>query len=204
MAMSVAASMQSTTVSAAVLQVNNSLIGSQAVASSSRPSSAVLLPSSPFLSGCSGCTQKSSAGRSGSSLQALHGKSRITCEAKAGSKQDKWSGLGYDTSDDQQDIQRGKGMVDALFQGAQGMGTQTPIMSSYDYISTAQRTFNFDNIQDGLYIAPAFMDKLVVHIAKNFMSLPNIKVLDDHIITLLLSHIIMMLQFGIEDCFSCL
>jgi hypothetical protein len=35
-------------------------------------------------------------------------------------------------------------------------------------------------MQDGLYIAPAFMDKLVVHIAKNFMSLPNIKVLDDH------------------------
>ncbi|CAK9870804.1 unnamed protein product [Sphagnum jensenii] len=182
MAMSVAASMQSTTVSAAVLQVNNSLIGSQAVASSSRPSSAVLLPSSPFLSGCSGCAQKSLAGRNSSSFQALqsaaaaHGKSRITCEAKAGSKQDKWTGLGYDTSDDQQDIQRGKGMVDALFQGAQGMGTQTPIMSSYDYISTAQRTFNFDNIQDGLYIAPAFMDKLVVHIAKNFMSLPNIKV----------------------------
>ncbi|CAM6042923.1 unnamed protein product [Sphagnum compactum] len=182
MAMSVAASMQSTTVSAAVLQVNNSLIGSQAVASSSRPSSAVLLPSSSFLPGCSGCTQKSSAGRSSSSLQALqsaaaaHGKSRITCEAKVGSKGDKWKGLGFDTSDDQQDIQRGKGMVDALFQGAQGMGTQTPIMSSYDYISTAQRTFNFDNIKDGLYIAPAFMDKLVVHIAKNFMSLPNIKV----------------------------
>ncbi|CAM6007237.1 unnamed protein product [Sphagnum balticum] len=181
MAMSVAASMQSTTVSAAVLQVNNSLIGSQAVASSSRPGSAVLLPSSSFLPGCSGCTQKSSVGRSSSSLQALqraaaaHGKSRITCEAKAGSK-DKWKGLGYDTSDDQQDIQRGKGMVDALFQGAQGVGTQTPIMSSYDYISTAQRTFNFDNIKDGLYIAPAFMDKLVVHIAKNFMSLPNIKV----------------------------
>jgi hypothetical protein len=182
MAMSVAASMQSTTVPAAVLQVSNSLIGSQAVASSSRPTSAVLLPSSSFLPGCSGCTQKSSAGRSGSSLQALqsaaasHGKSRITCETKAGSKGDKWKGLGFDTSDDQQDIQRGKGMVDALFQGAQGVGTQTPIMSSYDYISTAQRTFNFDNIKDGLYIAPAFMDKLVVHIAKNFMSLPNIKV----------------------------
>jgi hypothetical protein len=29
---------------------------------------------------------------------------------------------------------------------------------------------------DGYYIAPAFMDKLVVHISKNFMSLPNIKV----------------------------
>jgi hypothetical protein len=78
------------------------------------------------------------------SAAAAHGKSRITCEAKAGSKvgskDDKWKGLGFDTSDDQQDIQRGKGMVDALFQGAQGLGTQTPIMSSYDYISTAQRT----------------------------------------------------------------
>lgn len=31
---------------------------------------------------------------------------------------------------------------------------------------------------DGFYIAPAFMDKLVVHITKNFMSLPNIKVGD--------------------------
>lgn len=29
---------------------------------------------------------------------------------------------------------------------------------------------------DGFYIAPAFMDKLVVHITKNFMNLPNIKV----------------------------
>ena len=29
---------------------------------------------------------------------------------------------------------------------------------------------------DGFYIAPAFMDKLVVHITKNFMTLPNIKV----------------------------
>lgn len=33
-----------------------------------------------------------------------------------------------------------------------------------------------DNNMDGLYIAPAFMDKLVVHICKNFMTLPNIKV----------------------------
>lgn len=28
----------------------------------------------------------------------------------------------------------------------------------------------------GYYIAPAFMDKLVVHVTKNFMTLPNIKV----------------------------
>lgn len=35
-----------------------------------------------------------------------------------------------------------------------------------------------DNTVDGFYIAPAFMDKLVVHIAKNFMDLPNIKVMN--------------------------
>jgi hypothetical protein len=49
-------------------------------------------------------------------------------------------------------------------------------MSSYDYISTAQRTYDFDNMKDGLYIAPAFMEKIVIHVAKNFMNLPNIKV----------------------------
>ena len=38
---------------------------------------------------------------------------------------DKWAGLATDSSDDQQDIQRGKGMVDSLFQGKGiGMGTQ--------------------------------------------------------------------------------
>merc|ERR1711881_472420 len=33
-----------------------------------------------------------------------------------------------------------------------------------------------DNIMDDLYISPSFMDKVVVHIAKNFMQLPKIKV----------------------------
>lgn len=33
-----------------------------------------------------------------------------------------------------------------------------------------------DNNMDGFYIAPAFMDKVVVHITKNFLNLPNIKV----------------------------
>lgn len=37
--------------------------------------------------------------------------------------------------------------------------------------------YNLDNTMDGFYIAPAFMDKLVVHITKNFMNLPNIKVM---------------------------
>jgi len=37
-------------------------------------------------------------------------------------------------------------------------------------------SYNFDNTSDGLYIAPAFMDKLVIHVAKNFMNLPGIKI----------------------------
>jgi hypothetical protein len=113
-------------------------------------------------------------------LGVANSKSRVVCEAeKTGEppkKVDRWAGLGNDISDDQQDIQRGKGMVDALFQGAVGLGTQVVTMSSWDYVSTGQRTYNFDNMKDGLYIAPAFMDKLIIHIAKNFMNLPGIKV----------------------------
>lgn len=45
-------------------------------------------------------------------------------------------------------------------------------MIQYDCICR----FAFDNTKDGFYIAPAFMEKLMVHIAKNFMDLPNIKV----------------------------
>eukprot|EP00928_Gymnodinium_smaydae_P012124 TRINITY_DN14410_c0_g1_i3.p1 TRINITY_DN14410_c0_g1~~TRINITY_DN14410_c0_g1_i3.p1 ORF type:complete len:430 (+),score=34.12 TRINITY_DN14410_c0_g1_i3:179-1468(+) len=92
------------------------------------------------------------------------------------SKGDKWKGLAYDISDDQQDITRGKGLVDTLFQAPQGAGTHDAVLQSYDYVSQGLRTYNFDNNMDGFYIAPAFMDKLVVHITKNFMSLPNIKV----------------------------
>ncbi|RWW66775.1 hypothetical protein BHE74_00025846 [Ensete ventricosum] len=90
--------------------------------------------------------------------------------------QDKWSGLAYDVSDDQQDITRGKGLVDSLFQAPMGDGTHIPIMTSYEYISQGLRQYEFDNTKDGFYIAPAFMDKLVVHITKNFMALPNIKI----------------------------
>ncbi|THU56870.1 hypothetical protein C4D60_Mb11t21770 [Musa balbisiana] len=90
--------------------------------------------------------------------------------------QDKWSGLAYDVSDDQQDITRGKGLVDSLFQAPMGDGTHIPVMTSYEYISQGLRQYDFDNTKDGFYIAPAFMDKLVVHITKNFMALPNIKV----------------------------
>jgi len=132
------------------------------------------LPSSALF----GCKSKSSSVNV--TLGVAKSKSRIVAEAAEGAplkKEDRWSGLGKDTSDDQQDIQYGKGMVDALFQGATGMGTQNAVMSSYDYISTAQRNYNFDNkTSDGLYIAPAFMDKLVIHVAKNFMNLSGIKI----------------------------
>ncbi|KAJ8477901.1 hypothetical protein OPV22_021628 [Ensete ventricosum] len=91
-------------------------------------------------------------------------------------RNDRWAGLAFDVSDDQQDITRGKGLVDTLFQAPMGDGTHIPVMTSYEYISQGLRQYNFDNTMDGYYIAPAFMDKLVVHIAKNFMNLPNIKV----------------------------
>lgn len=38
----------------------------------------------------------------------------------------------------------------------------------------AQR--NFNNIEDGFYISPAFLDKISIHVAKNFLDLPKIKV----------------------------
>lgn len=97
-------------------------------------------------------------------------------DEKKQTDKDKWRGLAYDESDDQQDITRGKGMVDSLFQAPMGDGTHHAVLSSYEYLSTAQRTLQWDNTKDGYYIAPAFMDKLVVHIAKNFMSLPSIKI----------------------------
>ncbi|WCJ28339.1 Ribulose bisphosphate carboxylase/oxygenase activase chloroplastic [Euphorbia peplus] len=91
-------------------------------------------------------------------------------------KKDRWRGLAFDESDDQQDITRGKGKVDDLFQAPMGTGTHYAVMSSYDYISQGLRQYSLDNTLDGLYIAPAFMDKLIVHITKNFLNLPNIKV----------------------------
>ncbi|GLT93059.1 hypothetical protein SLE2022_108650 [Rubroshorea leprosula] len=97
-------------------------------------------------------------------------------DESAQTEKDKWRGLAYDVSDDQQDITRGKGMVDTLFQAPMGDGTHYAVMSSYEYMSQGLRTYNLDNNMDGFYIAPAFMDKLVVHITKNFMALPNIKV----------------------------
>jgi hypothetical protein len=79
-----------------------------------------------------------------------------------------------DLSDDQQDIQRARGMVDELYQGWAGQGTTEVVLSSSEYLSAAARDLN--NIEDGFYISPAFLDKLSIHIAKNFLDLPKIKV----------------------------
>jgi hypothetical protein len=55
-------------------------------------------------------------------------------------EKDRWGGLVTDMSDDQQDITRGKGMVDSLFQAPQGTGTHNPVLSSYEYLSQGLRT----------------------------------------------------------------
>merc|ERR1712070_86680 len=90
----------------------------------------------------------------------------------------RWKGMDEDISDDQQDIARGRDMVDSKFQGGFGMGgTHNAVMSSTDYISQGQK--NLDNLSvDGnnYYISPSFLDKTAVHVAKNFMDLPKIKV----------------------------
>jgi hypothetical protein len=102
-----------------------------------------------------------------------------TMSANHGQKSQKgrWKSIdaGVDMSDDQQDIQRGREMVDSLFQGNSGMdGTHNSILSSEEYLSNAARSFN--NIEDGFYISVAFLDKISIHVAKNFLDLPKIKV----------------------------
>jgi len=90
---------------------------------------------------------------------------------------DKWAGMGTDTSDDQMDIARGRDMVDSLFQGASGMGgTHNAIMTSEEYRSQGQRDLSSVALNGDYYIAPEFMDKLTVHVVKNFLQLPKIKV----------------------------
>ena len=59
----------------------------------------------------------------------------------------------------QQDIARGRLMIDPLFQGGMGMGgTHNAILTSEDYLSQAQRTLN--NLEEGFFISPAFLDKV--------------------------------------------
>merc|ERR1719353_2732561 len=73
----------------------------------------------------------------------------------------RWRGLDEDVSDDQQDITRGRDMVDSLYQGFQGVGgTHNAILNSTDYLSSSKRSFS--NVEDGFYISPSFLDKMTV------------------------------------------
>ena len=60
-------------------------------------------------------------------------------DEKKQTDKDRWRGLAFDESDDQQDITRGKGMVDSLFQAPMNAGTHNAVMSSYDYLSVGLR-----------------------------------------------------------------
>merc|ERR1712164_180562 len=42
------------------------------------------------------------------------------------------------------------------------------------YLTTSK--LSFDNIEEGFYISPEFLEKMTIHIAKNFMELPKIKI----------------------------
>ncbi|XP_009762593.1 ribulose bisphosphate carboxylase/oxygenase activase 1, chloroplastic [Nicotiana sylvestris] len=151
-------------VNKAPLSLNNSVAGTS-------------VPSTAFF----GKTLKKVYGKGVSSPKVTNKSLRIVAEQidvdpKKQTDSDRWKGLVQDFSDDQQDITRGKGMVDSLFQAPTGTGTHHAVLQSYEYVSQGLRQYNLDNKLDGFYIAPAFMDKLVVHITKNFLKLPNIKV----------------------------
>ncbi|EFN51173.1 hypothetical protein CHLNCDRAFT_141315 [Chlorella variabilis] len=66
---------------------------------------------------------------------------------------------GNDVSDDQQDIARGRDMVDSLFQGfGSGIGgTHNAVLSSTEYLSTAGKTFQCNLAYKKLGIAPIVM-----------------------------------------------
>lgn len=87
------------------------------------------------------CLKKTSSVRS--SQKSVCGNFKVSAEIEYDEEKqtskDRWGGLAYDTSDDQQDITRGKGMVDTLFQAPMESGTHYAVMSSYDYISAGLR-----------------------------------------------------------------
>lgn len=63
----------------------------------------------------------------------------VAADEETQTEKDRWKGLIMDVSDDQQDITRGKGMVDPLFQAPTGQGTHYAVLSSYEYLSQGLR-----------------------------------------------------------------
>ena len=74
----------------------------------------------------------------------------------------RWLGLDTDTSDEQQDIMQGKGMVDQLFQG-NTRGTHNITMRSIK--ANNQEKVESNN---NYYISPEFHNTVLLHILKNF------------------------------------
>lgn len=64
---------------------------------------------------------------------------RMMAEPDEKKNSDKWGGLAFDESDDQQDITRGKGLVDSLFQAPMGDGTHIAVLQSHEYVSQGLR-----------------------------------------------------------------
>lgn len=95
------------------------------------------MPSSAFF----GSSLKKLVNQRATYPRVTSGNFKVVAEIDEGAQtdKDKWKGLAYDTSDDQQDITRGKGMVDSLFQAPTGTGTHYAVLSSYEYLSTGLR-----------------------------------------------------------------
>ena len=85
-------------------------------------------------------------------------------------KPSRWLGLDTDISDDQQDIMRGKGKVDKLFQG-NTKGTHNVTMISSEYTKANNQANNKDNTD--YYISQEFYETVLLHIMKNFYTLPS-------------------------------
>lgn len=100
---------------------------------------ASVLPSSAFLGNSLKIKVSSKANHQNQKVCPQKLKVVAEYDEKKQTSKDRWKGLVYDESDDQQDITRGKGMVDSLFQAPMGTGTHHAIMSSYDYISQGLR-----------------------------------------------------------------
>lgn len=95
-----------------------------------------LVPNSAFL----GSTLKKASSRF-TTPNMVTGNFKIVAEddEEKQTEKDRWRGLAFDTSDDQQDITRGKGLADSLFQAPMGTGTHYAVMSSYEYVSAGLR-----------------------------------------------------------------
>ena len=129
------------------------------------------------MSGGSPLSARAASASRGASARPLRVAPAMNRGARGQEKNQKgrWRGLDEDISDDQMDIQRGRDMVDSKFQGGFGQdGTHNAILQSNDYDSGKRTLSSVD--AEGYYICPAFLDKLTVHIVKNFLDLPKIKI----------------------------